>query len=63
LCVQFVPPLQRDRDEVVSEWAVATITMEWCAHAAGWPVRRIHPYDDKWGVLLDRNLWATAPSE
>jgi len=27
-------------------------------YRAGRPVRQVHPYDAKWGVLLDRNLWA-----
>jgi len=31
-------------------------------YRAGRPVRQVHPYDAKWGVLLDRNLWATSPS-
>lgn len=26
-------------------------------------VEEVHPYDDKWGVLLDRQLWARSPSE
>jgi rhodanese-related sulfurtransferase len=26
-------------------------------------VAEVHPFDDKWGVLLDRTLWATSPSD
>ena len=25
------------------------------------PVREVHPFDDSWGTLLDRNLWAHDP--
>ncbi|MGD2064517.1 MAG: rhodanese-like domain-containing protein [Nitrospirota bacterium] len=29
----------------------------------GRAVEEVHPYDDKWGVLLDRDLWATSASD
>jgi len=32
-------------------------------YRGGQPVSQVHPYDDKWGVLLDRHLWAISPSE
>lgn len=58
---------QRLRDRGIEEvWNLEGSIFEWANEGRpvvrdGAEVRRVHPYDERWGRFLDRELWAFSP--